>query len=64
MSAQERAEVKRLRMWIARIININDEPAHFNKEIDDACMEALEGKPPHGKIDASIWGRVNAKSGG
>jgi hypothetical protein len=46
------AEIDRLKLWIRRIDNINDDPAHFSKEIDDACREALAGKPMTGKINA------------
>jgi hypothetical protein len=45
-------EIERLRLWIRRIDNINDDPAHFSKEIDDACRDALAGKPMTGKINA------------
>jgi hypothetical protein len=45
-----RREIERLRLWIRRIENINDDPAHFSKEIDDACADAIAGKPMVGKI--------------
>ena len=50
MSARNRAEVERLRLWIRRIDNINDDPACFNKEIDEACAAALRGDPCRGRI--------------
>jgi len=46
------AENERLRLWLRRIDNINDDPAHFSKEIDQACIDALAGKPMVGKINA------------
>jgi hypothetical protein len=45
-------EIDRLRLWIRRIDNINDSPAQFSKEVDDACADALSGKPMRGLIDA------------
>ena len=45
-------EIERLRLWIRRIDNINDDPARFSKEIDQACIDALAGKPMIGAINA------------
>lgn len=44
------AEIERLRLWIRRIDNINDDPSCFSTEIDRACIDALAGKPMVGKI--------------
>ncbi len=44
------AEIGRLRLWIRRIDNINDNPARFSTEIDQACIDALAGKPMVGLI--------------
>lgn len=52
-------EVERLRMWIARLDNINDSPAVFNKEIDEACRDALEGKAMTGRISWNVWQRIH-----
>jgi hypothetical protein len=45
-------EIERLRLWIRRIDNINDDPARFSKEIDQACIDALAGKAMIGLINA------------
>jgi hypothetical protein len=36
-------ENERLRAWVKRIDAINDNPADFNVEIDNACTAALRG---------------------
>jgi hypothetical protein len=36
-------ENERLRAWVKRIEAINDNPADFNVEIDNACAAALRG---------------------
>lgn len=46
------AEIERLRLWVRRIENINDDPARFSTEIDHACIEALAGKPMTGLVNA------------
>ena len=43
-------EIERLRLWIRRIDNINDEPSRFSTEIDRACIDALAGKPVTGMV--------------
>jgi len=48
------AEVERLKLWIRRIDNINDDPACFNREIDQACRDALAGRPMTGRIDYPV----------
>lgn len=48
------AEINRLRLWIRRIDNINDNPAKFSTEIDRACADARAGLPMTGRIDAGL----------
>jgi len=41
-----------MQLWIRRVDNINDDPARFSTEIDQACIDALAGKPMIGLINA------------
>jgi hypothetical protein len=43
-------EIDRLRLWVRRIDNINDDPSHFSTQIDRACIDALAGKPMIGAV--------------
>jgi Fe-S-cluster formation regulator IscX/YfhJ len=51
--AAKDVEIERLRLWIRRIDNINDDPARSSKEIDQACVDALAGKSMVGLINAN-----------
>jgi hypothetical protein len=47
-------ENERLRLWVRRIENINDDPSCFNVEIDRACRAAWHGLPMNGKINVDL----------
>jgi len=47
-------EIDRLRLWVRRIENINDDPSCFNAEIDAACRAAFHGLPMNGKINVQL----------
>lgn len=57
------AEIERLRLWIRRIDNINDEPGHFSQAIDRACADAFAGKPMTGRINVVEPGGNEQSSG-
>lgn len=51
MIAEQRTEIERLRGWIRRIDNINDNPSHYSSGIDAACACAYRGEVNTGMVD-------------
>jgi len=48
-------EIKRLRACIERIDSINDSPATFNKEIEEAIANAITGRAQNGFRSILRW---------
>lgn len=43
-------EITRIKTWIRRIENVNDNPSRFHDDIDDYCRAALSGEPPRPEV--------------